>query len=102
MTRPEPAWDAAQVTQHGLIAAPLAVAGLARVGVPKAEVTLNYQSAFPRRETGVEFDHWPIRAGLADATFRLAGNAQFCPILLSNLSDASGVGGSDRGGSSVV
>jgi ethanolamine ammonia-lyase large subunit len=37
-----------------------------------------------------EFDNWLVRAGLADASFRLAGNAGQLPDFASRLIEADG------------
>jgi ethanolamine ammonia-lyase large subunit len=60
------------------------------MGVPGAEdVMLNYQSTsfhdalYVRDLFGLkrapEFDDWLVRTGLADASFRLAGNGRLLP-----------------------
>ena len=75
----------------------LAAAGVAFImGVPGADdVMLNYQSTsfhdalYIRDLFGLkrapEFDHWLVQAGLADANFRLSGNAQLLPDFASQL-----------------
>jgi ethanolamine ammonia-lyase large subunit len=75
----------------------LAAAGVAFImGVPGADdVMLNYQSTsfhdalYIRDLFGLkrapEFDHWLVRSGLADATFRLSANAQLLPDFASQL-----------------
>jgi len=77
----------------------LAAAGVTFImGVPGADdVMLNYQSTsfhdalYVRDLFGLkrapEFDDWLIRAGLADATFRLAGDAGLLPDFASRLID---------------
>jgi len=75
----------------------LAAAGVSFImGVPGADdVMLNYQSTsfhdalYVRELFGLrrapEFDDWLVRAGLADAGFRLAGNAGLLPDFASRL-----------------
>ena len=75
----------------------LAAAGVTFImGVPGADdVMLNYQSTsfhdalYVRDLFGLkrapEFDDWLVRAGLADADFRLAGNAGLLPEFASRL-----------------
>jgi ethanolamine ammonia-lyase large subunit len=75
----------------------LAAAGVTFImGVPGADdVMLNYQSTsfhdalYVRDLFGLkrapEFDDWLVRAGLADADFRLAGNAGLLPDFASRL-----------------
>jgi len=75
----------------------LAAAGVSFImGVPGADdVMLNYQSTsfhdalYVRDLFGLrrapEFDDWLVRAGLADAGFRLAGNAGLLPDFASRL-----------------
>ncbi|KRR15506.1 ethanolamine ammonia-lyase [Bradyrhizobium lablabi] len=75
----------------------LAAAGVTFImGVPGADdVMLNYQSTsfhdalYVRDLFGLkrapEFDEWLVRAGLADADFRLAGNAGLLPEFASRL-----------------
>jgi len=75
----------------------LAAAGVAFImGVPGADdVMLNYQSTsfhdalYVRDLFGLkrapEFDEWLVRAGLADPTFRLSGNAGLLPDFASRL-----------------
>jgi ethanolamine ammonia-lyase large subunit len=77
----------------------LAAAGVTFImGVPGADdVMLNYQSTsfhdalYVRDLFGLkrapEFDNWLVRAGLADASFRLAGNAGLLPDFVSRLID---------------
>jgi ethanolamine ammonia-lyase large subunit len=66
------------------------------MGVPGADdVMLNYQSTsfhdalYVRDLFGLkrapEFDDWLLRAGLADADFRLAGNTGLLPDFASRL-----------------
>jgi ethanolamine ammonia-lyase large subunit len=77
----------------------LAAAGVTFImGVPGADdVMLNYQSTsfhdalYIRDLFGLkrapEFDNWLVHAGLADATFRLAGDAGLLPDFASRLID---------------
>jgi len=77
----------------------LAAAGVTFImGVPGADdVMLNYQSTsfhdalYVRDLFGLkrapEFDNWLVHAGLADATFRLAGNAGLLPDFAARLID---------------
>ena len=77
----------------------LAAAGVSFImGVPGADdVMLNYQSTsfhdalYVRDLFGLkrapEFDNWLVRAGLADAAFRLAGEAGLLPDFASRLID---------------
>jgi ethanolamine ammonia-lyase large subunit len=77
----------------------LAAAGVTFImGVPGADdVMLNYQSTsfhdalYVRDVFGLkrapEFDDWLVHAGLADANFRLAGNAGLLPDFASGLID---------------
>jgi ethanolamine ammonia-lyase large subunit len=77
----------------------LAAAGVTFImGVPGADdVMLNYQSTsfhdalYVRDLFGLkrapEFDEWLVRAGLADAAFRLAGNAGLLPDFAARLID---------------
>jgi ethanolamine ammonia-lyase large subunit len=77
----------------------LAAAGVTFImGVPGADdVMLNYQSTsfhdalYVRDLFGLkrapEFDEWLVRAGLADETFRLAGNAGLLPDFAARLID---------------
>jgi ethanolamine ammonia-lyase large subunit len=77
----------------------LAAAGVTFImGVPGADdIMLNYQSTsfhdalYVRDLLGLrrapEFDNWLVHAGLADATFRLAGNAGLLPDFASRLID---------------
>jgi len=79
----------------------LAAAGVTFImGVPGADdVMLNYQSTsfhdalYVRDLFGLkrapEFDNWLVRAGLADAHFRLAGNAGLLPDFASGLIEAN-------------
>jgi ethanolamine ammonia-lyase large subunit len=79
----------------------LAAAGVTFImGVPGADdVMLNYQSTsfhdalYIRDLFGLkrapEFDNWLVQAGLADATFRLAGNAGLLPDFASRLIEAN-------------
>ena len=79
----------------------LAAAGVTFVmGVPGADdVMLNYQSTsfhdalYVRDLFGLkrapEFDDWLVHAGLADAAFRLAGNAGLLPDFASRLIDGT-------------
>jgi ethanolamine ammonia-lyase large subunit len=79
----------------------LAAAGVTFImGVPGADdVMLNYQSTsfhdalYVRDLFGLkrapEFDNWLVQAGLADATFRLAGNAGLLPDFASGLIEAN-------------
>jgi ethanolamine ammonia-lyase large subunit len=78
----------------------LAAAGVTFImGVPGADdVMLNYQSTsfhdalYIRDLFGLkrapEFDNWLVHAGLADGTFRLAGNAGLLPDFASRLIEA--------------
>jgi ethanolamine ammonia-lyase large subunit len=70
------------------------------MGVPGADdVMLNYQSTsfhdalYVRDLFGLkrapEFDNWLVQAGLADASFRLAGNAGLLPDFASRLIEAN-------------
>ncbi len=77
----------------------LAAAGVSFImGVPGADdVMLNYQSTsfhdalYVRDLFGLkrapEFDEWLVRAGLADSTLRLAGDAGLLPDFASRLID---------------
>jgi len=79
----------------------LAAAGVTFImGVPGADdVMLNYQSTsfhdalYVRDLFGLkrapEFDNWLVQAGLADANFRLAGNAGQLPDFASRLIEAN-------------
>jgi ethanolamine ammonia-lyase large subunit len=79
----------------------LAAAGVTFImGVPGADdVMLNYQSTsfhdalYVRDLFGLkrapEFDDWLVHAGLADAAFRLAGNAGLLPDFASRLIDGT-------------
>jgi ethanolamine ammonia-lyase large subunit len=79
----------------------LAAAGVTFImGVPGADdVMLNYQSTsfhdalYIRDLFGLkrapEFDNWLVHAGLADASFRLAGNAGLLPDFASGLIEAN-------------
>jgi ethanolamine ammonia-lyase large subunit len=79
----------------------LAAAGVTFImGVPGADdVMLNYQSTsfhdalYIRDLFGLkrapEFDNWLVQAGLADASFRLAGNAGLLPDFASRLIEAN-------------
>jgi ethanolamine ammonia-lyase large subunit len=79
----------------------LAAAGVTFImGVPGADdVMLNYQSTsfhdalYVRDLFGLkrapEFDNWLVHAGLADASFRLAGNAGLLPDFASRLIEAN-------------
>src|SRR6202012_4733605 len=79
----------------------LAAAGVTfLMGVPVADdVMINYQSnsfhdaLYVRDLFGLkrapEFDNWLVQAGLADATFRLAGNAGLLPDFASRLIEAN-------------